>query len=102
MCGGRVACVGDEFDTLPVSRDQPFVSKSRFSDRDLGIPLKGREEGREEKTYTYSESDMLIDTVLVIFAIGSTQAISRTHASSETPSICHQLYRISIDRAESI
>lgn len=40
------------------------------------------------QTYTYSESDKLMDTMLVILAIGSTQTISRTHASSETPSIC--------------
>lgn len=42
---------------------------------------------RKSETYTYSESDMLMDTILVIFAIGSTQTISRIHVSSEAPSI---------------
>lgn len=43
---------------------------------------------RERRAYTYSERERLMDTMLVILAIGSTQTISRTHASSETPSIC--------------
>lgn len=42
----------------------------------------------ESRAYTYSERDMLMDTMLVILAIGSTQTISRIHVSSEAPSIC--------------